>query len=112
MMQKNEGETIMVKVKSILLLLLLSLAFNIIHDLVLVDDHSHLHQARLLVLEVEDNSKHQHSTVDVHDIFHFSAIFTEFVSVKLASTLYEKLNFTLAMPTATITNNSFRPPIA
>lgn len=102
----------MVKVKPILLLLLLSLAFNIIHDLVLIDDHSHLHQARLVVLKVEDNSKHQHSTVDVHDIFHFSAIFTEFSNLQLSSSLYEKLHFTLSIPNTRIRKNTFRPPIA
>ena len=102
----------MVKIKPVLLLLLLSLAFNIIHDLVLIDDHSHLHQARLVVLEVEDNSKYQHSTVDVHDIFHFSAIFTEFSNLQLSSNLYEKLHFSLSMPNTTIKNNTFRPPIA
>ena len=52
----------MVKVKSVLLLLL-SLAFNIVHDLVLTNEHSHLHKARVMVVEVEDNNKNHHATV-------------------------------------------------
>ncbi|CAA6809988.1 MAG: Unknown protein [uncultured Sulfurovum sp.] len=103
----------MLKSKVVFVLVFFSLFFTISHDLVLA---KHFNNDYSTTLEGHDELTQNHISsndlIDLHEIFHFSAILYDLLNIKSLRTFYTKLNFTTLIPPTFISQSSFRPPIA
>lgn len=100
------------KSKFVFLLVLFSLFVNISHDFLLA---SEVDESCTNIIQM-DSSQHLESCctdmLDIHEIFHYSAILSNPKVPDTLHSLYTELNFsTLNFPTL-IHQNSFKPPIS
>jgi hypothetical protein len=99
------------KSKFVFLLVLFSLFVNISHDFLLA---SEVDESCTRMVQM-DSSQHVESCcadlVDVHEIFHYSAILSNPKVPDSLHSLYNELHFTTLISLTSIYENSFRPPI-
>ena len=100
------------KSKFVFLLVLFSLFVNISHDFLLA---SEVDESCTKTVQMS-SSEHLESCcadmVDLHEVFHYSAILAHAKISDLLHTLYTELNFTTLLPLTSIYQNSFKPPIS
>jgi lantibiotic modifying enzyme len=100
------------KSKFVFLLVLFSLFVNISHDFLLA---SEVDESCTSMVQM-DNFQYLESCcvdnmVDLHEIFHYSAILSNPKVPDSLHSLYNELHFTTLISLTSIYENSFRPPI-
>jgi hypothetical protein len=100
-----------IKSKSVFIVLFFALLLNISHDLFI----AHEMQTESSILKLGTTDSHHNLSKEIsqlHEIFHFSAILSSFVSIDLPYALSSKLLFISAIFPSSIQQNTFKPPIA
>ncbi|HIP50767.1 MAG TPA: hypothetical protein EYG94_01660 [Campylobacterales bacterium] len=101
----------MLKSKFVFLLVLLSLLLNITHDIVLANEFNETCSVNLEHKSSVENDVCCNNMIDLHKVFHFTAILSSLSDINFFDFLYRKLNFVTFFPLASCYQNSFRPPI-
>jgi hypothetical protein len=96
------------KSKIIFVLILLSLVFNIFHDL-LIHNQLKADSSKTVMIDGFKPLKH-YPVCDLHKVFHFLAILAPFYSVVSSSMVSRQLIFVEVVPPQTILESSFKPP--
>jgi len=109
-LQKKGGACMSYRFKSIIMILLLSLLFNIFHDLVLSSKVNHDCQTNVQLMIEESSSSCTHIAVELHKHFHFIALF-EWIDLTLNHlTTSTKLSYVTHLSPQFILESSFKPP--
>ena len=98
------------KSKFIFIMVLFSLFLNISHDLLMADEVNCECTSSLIHDIQKDDVDCCKGLCDFHEIFHFSAILTNFLDANELKIVNKKLHFISVFPPTSIYQSTFKPP--
>ena len=106
---QKHHRSIQMKSKILFVIVLFAMLLNIFHDLI-VDRQITLQSTTLIEHQKIKKITSKHQMIDLHEIFHFSAVMMSYKSIEFFPKFLRNLDFTKKLSPFLVLHSSFKPP--